>query len=93
MFMINELDLLLLPNFIASGRYFIFGTKFSWNEGIDTCFIVGCVLLDRNFGFISGYLGVTARYLVVTAGYCSLPGSYWWLLLVTAGSCTFPLLV
>ena len=37
-FMSNKLDLLWLPNFIALGLYFIFGTKFSWNEGIDTCF-------------------------------------------------------
>ena len=27
--MINELDLLSVPNFIALGIYFIFGTKFS----------------------------------------------------------------
>ena len=39
-FMINELDLLWLANFIALGIYFIFGTKFSGNEGIDTWFDV-----------------------------------------------------
>ena len=33
--MINELDLLWVPNFIALGIYFLFETKFSWNEGID----------------------------------------------------------
>ena len=55
------------------GIYFIYGTKFSWNEGIDTCFNVECVLLDRNFKFLGGFLMVTSRYLVVTAGYCSLP--------------------
>ena len=80
-FMINELDLLWLPNFIALGIYFIFGTKFSWNEGIDTCFNVKCVLLGRNFDFRGGYL-VTARYLVVTAGYLVVTARYWWLLLV-----------
>ena len=48
-FMINKLDLLWLPNFIALEIYFIFGTTFSWNEGIDTCFNVECVLLGRNF--------------------------------------------
>ena len=52
--------------------YFIFGTTFSWYKGIDTCFNVKCVLLGRNFDFLSGYLVVTARYLVVTVGYCSL---------------------
>ena len=76
--MINELDLLWLPNFIALGIYFIFGTTFSWNEGI--------LLLGRNFDFLGGYLVVTAHYLVVTA-------RYWWLLLVTARYCSFPLLV
>ena len=83
--MIKELDLLLLPNFTALGIYFTFGTKFSWNEGIDTCFNIKCVLLEgRNFDVRVGYLVVTARYIVVTAGYCSLLGDYWWLVLVTA---------
>ena len=64
--------------------YFIFVTTFSWNEGIDTCFTVECVLLGRNFDFLGGYLVVTARYLMVTAG-------YWWLLLVTGGYYSLPL--
>ena len=51
-FMINELDLLLVPNFTVLGIDFIFGTKFSWNEGIDTCFNFECVLLGRNFDFL-----------------------------------------
>ena len=71
-FMINELELLWVPNFTVLGIYFIFGTKFSWNEGIHTCFNFECVLLGRNFDF----LVVTARYLVVTARYCSLLGGY-----------------
>ena len=86
-FMINELHLLWVPNFIAIGIYFLFGTKFSWNEETDTCFNVECVLLERNFDF----LGCTARYLMVTTGYCSLPCGYcslscgyWSLLVVTA---------
>ena len=91
--MIYELDLLWLPNFIVLGIYFIFGPKFSWNEGIDTCFNVELVLLGRNFDFLGGYLVVTAHYLVVAARYCSLFGGYWWLLLVTACYCSFPLLV
>ena len=70
-----------MPNFIALGIYFIFGTKF--NEGIETCFNVECV-------FLGGYLVVTALYLVASAGYCLLPGGYWWLLLVTGGDCSFP---
>ena len=28
---------------------------------------------------------------MVTAGFCSLPGGYWWLLLVTGGHCLLPL--
>ena len=79
-----------MSNFIALQIYFIFSTKFSWNQGIDTCFNVKCVLLDRNFDFLGGYLVVNARYLVVTAGYCLLPGGYWWLLLVTGGYCSLP---
>ena len=66
--MINELDLLLLPNFILLGMYFISGTKFSWNEGIDTYFNVLAVFLI--------FLVVTLRYLVVLVT--------WWLLVVTA---------
>ena len=70
--MINERDLIWLPNFIAFGIYFILGTKFSWIEGIDTCFNVECVLLGRSFDFLGGYLAVTAHYLVVTGAYSSL---------------------
>ena len=79
-FMINELDLLSMPNLIALEIYFIFGTKSSWNERIGTCLIVECVLLGRNFDFLGGYLVVATLYLVVTAGYCSL-------LVVTARYC------
>ena len=47
----------------------IFGTKFSTNEGTDTCFNVECVSLGRNFDYFGGYSVATARYLVVTARY------------------------
>ena len=57
------------------GIYFIFGTKFSWNERIDTCFNVECGLLSRNFDFFGGYLVVTARYLVATARYLVVTGA------------------
>ena len=66
---------------------FIFGAKFSWNEGTDTSFNVKCVLHGCNFDFHGDYLVVTARYLVITAGYCSLPGGYWGLRHVTGGYC------
>ena len=59
------------------GIYFNFGTKLSWNEGIDTNITVEWVLFDRIFDFLGGYLAVTVRYLVATAGYC-------WLMVVTA---------
>ena len=75
-----------MPNFIGLGKYFIFGTKFSWNEGTGICFNVECVFHGRNFDFLGGYLVVTARYLVIAAGYCSLPGGYCSLPLVTARS-------
>ena len=73
-----------MSNFIASGIYFIFGTKFFWNEGIDTCFYVECVLLGRNFDFLGVYLVVTARYPVVTACYVVVTGGDYSLLVVTA---------
>ena len=67
-FMINELHLLWMPNFIAIGIYFLFGTKFFWSEETDTGFNVECVLRGRNFDFLSGYLVAVARYLGVTTG-------------------------
>ena len=63
-----------MPNFIAIGIYFLFGTKFSWNEETDTCFNIECVLLGRNFDFLGSYVVGTARYLSVTYSQCSLPG-------------------
>ena len=80
--MFNELDLLRLLNFIALGIYFIFGTKFSWNEGIDTCFNVECVLLGLNLHFLGGYFVFTARYLMVVARYLVVAARYRSLLLV-----------
>ena len=68
--MINEPDLLGLKKFIALETNFIFGTSFSWNEGIDTHFNVECVLLGLNFDFLGGY--------------CSLPSGYCSLVVVTA---------
>ena len=93
---ISQLNLLWVPNFISLGIYFPFGTKFFWNEGINICFNVECLLLGHDFDFLGGYLVVTTCYLMVTTGYCSFPGGYcslWWLLLVTACFCLFPLLV
>ena len=82
--MINELKLLWVPNLIALGIYFIFGTKFIWNERIDTWFNVEWVLLGRNFGFLGSYVIVNARYLVVTAAYLMVTGCYCSLLVITA---------
>ena len=79
-----------MPNFIALGIYVIFGTKFSWNKGMGTCFNGECALLGRTFDFLGGYLVVTARYLVITACYF---GGYCLLLVVTARYCSFPFLV
>ena len=58
-----------MPDFIALGIYFILGTKFSWNEGTDTCLNDECALLSRNFDFFGGYLVVTGPNLMVTTGY------------------------
>ena len=67
---------------MALGIYFIFGTRFSWNEGIDTCFNVECVLLGCNFDFLGDYLIVTACYLVVTTRYLVVTAHYCPLLLI-----------
>ena len=65
------------------GIYFLFGTKFPWNEGNDICFNVESVLLGRNFGFLGVYLVVTACYLVITtARYLVITARRCWLLLV-----------
>ena len=81
-FMINKLELLWLPNFVALEIYFIFWTIFSWNDGIDTYFNVEYVLLGLNFDFLGGYFSLPS-------GNCSLPLFTWWLLLV--GYCSLPL--
>ena len=57
-----------MPNFISIGTYFLFGTKFSWNEETDTGFNVECMLLGCNDDFLGGYLMATACYLSVTPG-------------------------
>ena len=59
---INELDLLWVPNFISLEINFIFWTKFSWNEEIDTFLMLDvCYLV---VGFI--FLAVTLWLLLVT---------------------------
>ena len=83
-----------MPNFIITGIYFLFGTKFSWNEETDTCFNVEFMLLDRNYDFLGGYLVTTTRYLVlllVNARYLVVNARS--LLVVTVCYCSFPLLV
>ena len=50
-----------MSNLMALVIYFIFRTKSSWNEGIDTSFNVECVLLGGNFDFLSGYWVITVR--------------------------------
>ena len=87
--MINELDLFWLANFMVMEIYFIFGTKFSWNEGIDTCFNIECVLLGRNFDF----LVVTWWLLLVTWWLLAVTARYSRLLLVNARYYSFPFLV
>ena len=57
---INELDLLWLSNFIALGMYFLFGTKFSWNEGVEICFNVGYWLFS--WWLLGGYCSLTSGY-------------------------------
>ena len=73
-FKINKLELLWVPNFIALGIYFIFGTKFFWNVGL-------ILVLMSNMCYLVVIL-IFLWFLVVTAHYCSLLGGYCSLLLV-----------
>ena len=59
---INELDLLWVPNFISLEVTFIFWTKFSWNEEIDTFLMLNVCYLVVAFIF----LAVTLWLLLVT---------------------------
>ena len=61
-FTINELHLLWVPNFMALGISFLFGSKFSWNEETDTCFNVECVLFGRHFDFFCDYYSLPNGY-------------------------------
>ena len=53
-----------MPNFIALGIYFIFGTKFFWNVGL-------ILVLMSNMCYLVVIL-IFLWFLVVTAHYCSL---------------------
>ena len=65
LFTINKLDLFWVPNFIALRIYFIFGTKFSWNEGL--------ILVLMTYVC---YLAVSLIFWWLLGGYCLLPGGY-----------------
>ena len=81
-FMINELDMLRMPNFIALGIYFIFGPNLPGMRGLilvlmwNVCYLaVILILLVVAWWLLlitKWLLLVTAHYLVVTGGYCSL---------------------
>ena len=51
------------------------------------------LVLMSNVYYLAVILTFLGGYLVVTARYCSLLGVDWWLLLVGARYCSFPLLV
>ena len=71
-FMINELELPLVPKFIALEYISFLGSNFPGMRGLMVVLIskICC-------------LGVILFILVVTWCYCSLPSGYCWLLLVT----------
>ena len=89
-FVINELELLSAKFHSTGWEYFSFlRPNFSGiRRLIGTCFNVGCVLLHVYYDLAKNLIS-----LVLNAGYCLLPGGYWWLLLVTGGYRSFPLLV
>ena len=61
----------------------LLGPNFLGMRGL-ICINVKYVLLDRNCDFLGSCLVVTTRYLMVITGYCSLPGDYCSLQVVTA---------
>ena len=73
-----------MPSFTALGKYFLFGTKFSRNEGLILFLISKVYYLTVILIFLVVTLVVTARFLVIITGYCLLPGGYRSLLVVTA---------
>ena len=75
---IFTVNVVWVPNFTALRIYFLFGTKFSRNEGIDTCFDAEYVFTLRLFWF--------SWWLLV--GYCLLPVGYCSLLVVSAHYCS-----
>ena len=84
-FMINELDLLLVPNSIALGYISFLGPEFPRMRGLIH------VLMSNVC-----YLALILIFLVVTCSYCSLSIGHCWLLLVTwwvitGGYCSLPL--
>ena len=87
--MINKLDLLCVPNFIALGFISFFRPNFPRMRRFILISMSNMCYLAK----ILIFLVATALYLVVTAGYCSLSGGYWWLLFVIALYWSFPLLV
>ena len=61
-----------MPNFIPLETYFIFRTKFFWNEESILALISNVCYLVIILTFLMVTLVVTARYLVVTIMYPSL---------------------
>ena len=95
---VNELDLLWVPNFIALRMYFIYGTKFSWNEGTDTCQIdlmsnvCSLVVIIIFWWLLGGYCSLPSGYCsILLVTWCLLLGGYWRSLLVTGFYCLLPL--
>ena len=88
-FMINELDLLSVPNFTALGIFFFFMCVCVWGgRGGGGRMRRLILVLMSNVCYLAEiliYVVVTVRYLVITSVYCSL------LVVVTSGYC--PLLV
>ena len=87
--MINELDLLSVPNFTALGIFFFFMCVCVWGgRGGGGRLRRLILVLMSNVCYLAEiliYVVVTVRYLVITSVYCSL------LVVVTSGYC--PLLV
>ena len=92
--MINELNLLWAPNFIALEYISFLGPNFPGMKRLILVLISNvCYLIVILIFLVVTWL-VTACYLVATAGYCLFPGGYcwlllvsWWLLLVTVRYC------
>ena len=83
-YVINELDLFWVLNFIALRIYFILGSNFSGMRGLILVLMSSMCYLAVTWWLLGGYCSLPS-------GYCSLLHVTWWLLLIIGGYWLLPL--